>query len=206
MSAALRLFTAIGICVASMAAAYAQGPASVITGVSPRGSSVLLDLDGDSRADLATAEPEAASRNMRYRVEVRLTQDRATTFYVNDRRAPGLRMTGVDVDGDGDLDLVITSRFRELIGVWINDGHGRFTPGTPTAVVTSMWRPAPCDLEARGGVSHTPVFVCPSSGAIEPSRVVVGSEWHALPAGDLASPKAARLLNPGSSLRAPPTC
>jgi hypothetical protein len=37
-------------------------------------------------------------------------------------------IAAVDVDGDHDLDLVISSRFPlQRIGVWINDGKGSFT-------------------------------------------------------------------------------
>src|SRR5262249_20091760 len=40
----------------------------------------------------------------------------------------GVNISAVDVDGDHDLDLVISGRFvGRRIGIWINDGTGSFT-------------------------------------------------------------------------------
>jgi hypothetical protein len=48
------------------------------------------------------------------------------------------------VDGDGDLDLVVTSAWSFApVGVWINNGHGEFARGDPTAYPRAIWTEAP---------------------------------------------------------------
>jgi hypothetical protein len=48
------------------------------------------------------------------------------------------------VDGDGDLDLVVMSAWALApVGVWINNGHGEFTRGDPTAYPLAMWTEGP---------------------------------------------------------------
>jgi hypothetical protein len=48
------------------------------------------------------------------------------------------------VDGDGDLDLVVMSAWTLApVGVWINNGHGEFTQGDPTAYPRSIWPEGP---------------------------------------------------------------
>ena len=47
-----------------------------------------------------------------------------------DPQPPGMGRNGAacaDVDGDGDLDLYLTSLFSSRYELWINDGNGRFT-------------------------------------------------------------------------------
>jgi hypothetical protein len=48
------------------------------------------------------------------------------------------------VDGDGDLDLVVISAWGLApVGVWINNGHGEFTRGDPTAYLRSILTEGP---------------------------------------------------------------
>ena len=52
------------------------------------------------------------------------------SFSVLSQEPNGLNIQAIDVDGDQDLDLVVTSRWSmQIIAVWINDGSGSFTPG-----------------------------------------------------------------------------
>src|SRR5262249_8949563 len=63
-----------------------------------------------------------------YRVQLQLSSDASSSsFTVLHNNALGLRITGVDVDGDNDTDLIISDRFfRKHIGIWLNDGKGHF--------------------------------------------------------------------------------
>src|SRR5262249_10257207 len=46
--------------------------------------------------------------------------------------ALGLKITGLDIDGDNDIDLSISDRFLgQHIGIWLNDGKGRFIKSLP---------------------------------------------------------------------------
>jgi hypothetical protein len=78
------------------------------------------DFDGDHLADLAFASPQGRVNGAyRYRVEVHLTMQGGATFNVDTGEAGGLRISTRDVDGDDDLDLVITSTFGgRRVGVW----------------------------------------------------------------------------------------
>src|SRR5262249_54922146 len=107
-----------------------------------RGSGAFGDFDGDQAADLAVADAlPVQGATYRYRIGVRLTAQSNTAFDVETRIAGGLRVSALDVDGDRDIDLVITSRFgRQPIGVWINDGQGAFCPGDLAAYSNSIWQ------------------------------------------------------------------
>jgi hypothetical protein len=108
-----------------------------------RGSAGVADFDGDSRADIAFAKPQGSVNGVyHYQIEVLLSAQPRTTFDVESGSAAGgLDITARDVDGDRDLDLVITTEFsRKPVGVWINDGHGRFTQGDTAAYSTSIWQ------------------------------------------------------------------
>ena len=56
-----------------------------------------------------------------------------------------LRAIAVDVDRDGDLDLLATTTEEPLV-VWLNDGLGHLTPARPIA--TPRWRGHSARLEA----------------------------------------------------------
>ena len=54
------------------------------------------------------------------------------SFTVFNNNELGLRITGVDIDGDNDTDLIICDRFFRLhIGIWLNDSKGPFVKGLP---------------------------------------------------------------------------
>lgn len=143
----------------------------------------------------------------RYRVDVRLSTDLNTTFDVDSGVAGGLHISARDVDGDRDLDLVITSEFgREPVGIWINDGHGAFTRGRPETYIGSVWQETDHSLETpRRPAGTTAAVGFPAGSSIaEPARLTALMLWRDLPSRATADSPALSTLNLGSPFRAPP--
>jgi hypothetical protein len=87
-------------------------------------------LDGDHRPDLANSIPAGVDvQGFQYRVEFQLSSGWASeAFTVSTSNRLGLNIVPRDVDGDHDLDLVITSgALRQPVGIWLNDGKGGFS-------------------------------------------------------------------------------
>jgi len=93
----------------------------------------IADLDGDGRPDLAVVKSEGWGPNgFRYRIDLHLTSRAGGSSFRVFAQRGGLRITPRDVNGDWELDLIITSAWSYTpIGVWINDGHGRFVRSDP---------------------------------------------------------------------------
>lgn len=89
----------------------------------------IADLDGDQHPDLANSASAGVDiQGYLYRVEVQLSSGAVNgSFTVSTANRLGLNIMPRDVDGDHDLDLVITSgALRQPVGIWLNDGQGRF--------------------------------------------------------------------------------
>ena len=142
-SIALALWAVWALSVASPA--WATSPLSTAEWVTTpllRGyGNAIADLDGDGRLDLATVTLKSRGPNtFRYQVDLDLSSRIGPSSFSVSAGEGGLRIVPRDVDGDGDLDLVITNaRSLVPVGVWINDGHGGFTEGNPTAYPGSIW-------------------------------------------------------------------
>jgi hypothetical protein len=54
----------------------------------------------------------------------------------------GRRSVAIDIDGDGDLDVIASSR-DALVAVWINDGQDHFTRVVPAAAPAGLGDGAP---------------------------------------------------------------
>jgi hypothetical protein len=143
----LALWTLWALSFASPGAAAQSLSASQLLTASPLRNygDAIADLDGDGFPDLATVTSKSGGSNtFRYRIELALTSGVGPSSFNVSAEEGGLTIIPRDVDGDGDLDLVIASaRSLAPVGVWINDGHGRFTPSDPTAYPRSIWTRGP---------------------------------------------------------------
>jgi FG-GAP repeat len=97
------------------------------TAAAPFGwSTTVADLDRDGWPDVAIADRRGRSDGFAYTIELRISSARPQTLAF---RSPhdSLTVTARDVDGDRDLDLVVTPALtRDVVGLWLNDGGGRF--------------------------------------------------------------------------------
>ncbi len=100
----------------------------------PESGWVLSDLDGDRKLDFAGGQHLGPTKDgYFYRVQFQLSSDASSSsFTVVHNNALGLKIAAVDIDGDDDTDLIISDRFfGQHIGVWLNDGKGRFVKSLP---------------------------------------------------------------------------
>ena len=110
---------------------------------SPAGASWTLgDFDGDGLADLLTSSIETLGPSgYGHRIQIRSGSGAAigASFQVFGS-TPGLTVLARDIDGDHDLDLIVSNSYSSRpIGVWINDGHGVFTQADEKAYDRSLW-------------------------------------------------------------------
>lgn len=105
----------------------------------------IADFDGDSKADVVTVLSAASSRSStQYVVELRFGSGVRNWI---DVVAPsgGLRLRALDVNGDTQLDLIVTTQWLdEPVTVLLNDGRGNFSKQDPSkfpaaAPVTALW-------------------------------------------------------------------
>jgi len=91
-------------------------------------STAIADFNVDGAPDMAVADRVAHGlTGYSYRIELSISgqQSDAVTFEsVNE----AIQLHVSDVDDDNDLDLVASGVLsKDIVGVWLNDGHGRFT-------------------------------------------------------------------------------
>ena len=134
----------------------------------------MADLDGDQKSDLALAQVLEHERG--YRISLRLSATGDSSYFdLPSGIRSGLTVRAQDVDGDHDLDLVITSGLsRQPVGIWLNDGVGNFTQGDASLYAEWIWRGPPilfsrstsadrqsaCPEESRSTLSLVTASVC----------------------------------------------
>jgi len=118
---------------------------------------VLADLNGDDRADLATAQSGRHDANG-YTQEVRISLGafQQTSFHFLSQGAT-VELSSRDVDGDNDGDLVVFEPLSsQPIAVWLNDGAGSFHEGR-LADYRKLWSERPGSAW-RGHVQQIPLL------------------------------------------------
>jgi hypothetical protein len=99
-----------------------------------RSGSALGDLDGDHNLDVANRRKTGLTEAVySYQVDLKLgSKFFPPALTLCSKENAELNLEALDVDGDHDLDLVITARLTgNSVGVWINDGSGHFTKADP---------------------------------------------------------------------------
>jgi hypothetical protein len=94
---------------------------------------VFADLDGDRIPDLALVETQRQRwTNTDYAIRVRLSAGAESAIGLIGPSG-GLRVAVRDVNGDSNLDLIVTAELDAgFIKVLLNDGHGNFSVVAPT--------------------------------------------------------------------------
>ena len=172
---------------------------------------VIADFDGDSKPDVAVSRMEVRGAGYVYWLEFDLSTRRdggSPGAGIPDDASSvfGLHLTPRDVDGDHDLDIVVTAGImRRPVAVWINDGKGRFEEGDLAAypaltrleylVVSAQRPPEPArdlyDQSQRSrfgllfGASLPGPFVNSDAGPIRPAAAPISHF-----AADRSSPRA----------------
>jgi hypothetical protein len=97
-------------------------------------SFTINDFDGDHRPDLASilsVQSRAATAN--YLIQIQLSTTGWRTLCL-EGPSGGLRIEARDVNQDNAIDLVLaTSLHGHPVAIFLNDGHGNFSPGEPAA-------------------------------------------------------------------------
>jgi hypothetical protein len=135
----LCLILTLGVANASLAATgrVLSTPQLPLRSLEHIGGWAVADFDGDSRPDMAITKMEAQGDGYVYWLEFDLSTRRSSGSAQQHPSFPaiassmfGLHLTPRDVDGDHDLDIVVTMGFaRQPVAVWINDGQGGFKEG-----------------------------------------------------------------------------
>jgi hypothetical protein len=135
---ALRASILATLLAALLVPAIARAAIEFIPPVSvPAGGSVYAfatgDLNGDSRRDIVAIVGSATAKVM-------LQSEDGSFATTQTLPASGaVRAALLDVDGDHDLDLVLTSGASDGLPVFVNDGAGNFSAGAPIAVASGYW-------------------------------------------------------------------
>ena len=106
---------------------------------------------------------------------------------------PLLRIVAADIDRDGDLDVVATTRGLGLL-VWINDGQGRLTPQRPRAPTGLRQDPPEAGFQGFGAGRDDPlqedsswlrlaprqtgISLAPAAGVPPERDVTVSPDYH----------------------------
>ncbi len=131
--------------------AFRPGASVQLDAYGPTVDAAVGDLNGDGWLDLVTVNP---GLNTRFpgAVEVRLNTGRGAFRNAPDVE-PGLDVRAVvlaDVDGDGDLDLLLANADDNAVQTCLNDGKGRFRTRATTRVGASPASVAVGDVDGDG--------------------------------------------------------
>jgi len=165
------------------------------------------DFDLDGRTDLAVVDRlTTRGGETRYLLEVDLSNG-TTQNLVFSSAQPALDITLVDIDHDGDVDIVLTPILtRAIAAIWVNDGSGRFVeatgPDSPPALPPSCaGQPPASEFETVPAATAPSRAIC-AAGIAAQTAAPPPDGARALP----ASPANLRFACPLSfGSRAPPS-
>jgi hypothetical protein len=91
-------------------------------------STAVADFNQDGTPDVAVVDRTARrTTDYSYRIEFSVSGQQADNFSF-DSEQDAVTITVADIDHDNDLDVVVGAVLTgNTVGVWLNDGHGRFT-------------------------------------------------------------------------------
>ena len=114
----------------------------------------IADFDGENLPDLATVEiGQIGASYARYWIAFRMSAGTQQMIGVTGP-VGGLEIAIRDVNGDSNLDLVVTTKLlNRPVVILVNDGHGNFTltdPAAYSAIVSHVgdtWKPPSTELK-----------------------------------------------------------
>src|SRR5215510_4725315 len=107
------LFFAISVyCKAVAKSQLTADPQNSVRLYLPDSDWVVADLDGDHEPDFAESwRLDRTQDGYSYQVQLLLSSDGpSSSFTVLHNNALGLKITGLDIDGDDDIDLIVSDR------------------------------------------------------------------------------------------------
>lgn len=151
----------------------------------------VTDLDADHLPDIALSFDLQGRKGLPSSISVHLSDGRPDQHLALPSGRSIRSFFARDMDGDGDLDIALTGGVNETLGVFLNDGSGRFQfdesdryrtgPSAEFSQVTPPSRndPATCSLAGEG----TPYSLAPArcSGVLVRTTALPEPESRAVP-------------------------
>jgi hypothetical protein len=128
-------------------------------------STAVGDLNADGRPDVAVADRVGrGAGGFAYTVQLSMAGG-GSQLVDFDSDQDALSVALRDVDHDRDLDvLVIGAVSRSIVGIWLNDGTGKFERATPSPL-DSDWRASSSDLTGSDGAGSAVAELLPRTSA-----------------------------------------
>ena len=128
-------------------------------------STAVGDLNADGRPDVAVADRVGrGAGGFAYNVQLSLAGG-GSQLVDFDSDQDALSVTLRDVDHDRDLDVVVLGAVsRSIVGIWLNDGTGKFERATPSPLDLD-WRASSSDLTGSDGAGSAVAELLPRTSA-----------------------------------------
>ena len=128
-------------------------------------------MDGDRIPDLAQIESQnPRSANTNYSIHVKLSAGVESAIGVSGPMG-GLRVAARDVNGDDNLDLVVTSNLdSSFVEVFLNDGHGNFA-AAPCANLATLDNVSDVVLETPSGPQRDRVTLASARSSLDEALI-----------------------------------
>jgi hypothetical protein len=128
-------------------------------------STAVGDLNADGRPDVAVADRIGrGAGGFAYNVQLSISGGGSQSVdFDSDQDALSVALR--DVDHDRDLDVVVTGAVsRSIVGIWLNDGTGKFERAAPSPLESS-WRASSADLNSTTAADTAVGEVLPRTSA-----------------------------------------